>query len=42
MLADMIAKLQGQYDVELDQDAIMELEYTPESESVQIGFGADD
>lgn len=42
ILADMIAKLQGQYDVELDQDAIMELEYTPESESVQVGFGADD
>jgi hypothetical protein len=42
MLTDMITGLQGEYEVELDQEAIMQLEYTPESESVQIGFGSDD
>lgn len=42
MLTDMIAGLQAEYEVELDQEAIMQLEYTTESDSVQIGFGSDD
>jgi hypothetical protein len=42
MLSDMIARLQGEYNVELDEEAITQLPYTPETESVQIGFGADD
>ena len=42
LLTEMVVGLQGEYDVELDQEAIMRLPYTPESESVQIGFGSDD
>jgi len=41
-LAEMVTSFQGQYEVTLDEEAITQFEYTPESEAGQVGFGGED
>ena len=41
-LTAMITSLQGQYDVTLDEESLMQFEYTPELGTTQVGFSSSD